>query len=445
MEKKGFIFDNEISFLKSICNDDAMKIMQMQQTYYGQGEQEIEYVLRGAKLKCTHGNRYVHLDALEDYGIYSNGHAVMTCRECKPIENIADFRVCGNRYFKPEYSEEAPAPTETEIDENGEEGPKCAPTLMTGWIFINSVNMLIEHIHMNNKWEVLLKNSKAICVNGGVISIEENPELEPVEEEVLEWIPENVMQLDGSSEQEKNLAYRIENLHEQLKNKELEDGIDRSKYRWNQEKIDIVWQECRKFYDDFGVQLDPRLFLAIIFAEGTGSFDTSKENIAADGGHGPEENLDYDVTNAVDLVFGKVIAYPYYQADFSAARQQAVGLKGIPEYDDILHYINWFTPRMSTIKKEYRYCTYADANEWNRHVRQIYGELAFDGAAHDYTEFVLEEYKDKFVEISAQYNLKPPEIDFKALQEGRNGEGEKNGDYIIGDADPEHYPYNWRN
>lgn len=385
MEKKGFIFDNEISFFKSICNDDAMKIMQMQQTYYGQGEQEIEYVLRGAKLKCTHGNRYVHLDALEDYGIYSNGHAVMTCRECKPIENIADFRVCGNRYFKPEYSEEAPAPTETEIDENGEEGPKCAPTLMTGWIFINSVNMLIEHIHMNNKWEVLLKNSKAICVNGGVISIEENPELEPVEEEVLEWIPENVMQLDGSSAQEKYLLERITNLNADVKEEE---------YKWNQTKIDMVWEKCLEYYENYGVQVDPRLLLSIIIMEGSGSFDTSTDNKGADGENGPEIDFDKDLTKAVDLLMGKIIAYAYYKDDFSKAREEAYGFPGIPDYDDILHYLNWKTPRISTISNTFFSGDYAGANERNRGVREVYSYLAFDKVSKKYTDYALNIKRD---------------------------------------------------
>lgn len=341
----------------------------------------------------------------------------MTCRECKPIENIADFRVCGNRYFKPEYSEEAPAPTETEIDENGEEGPKCSPTLMTGWIFINPINILVEH--MKDKWEVLLKNSKAICVNGGVISIEENPESDAVEKEVLEWIPENIMQLDGSSEQEKKMTERIRKFTGDLK--------------WDQYKIDRIWEECRRLYDEFGVQLDPRMFLAIICTEGTGSFNTDSDNLAADGQNGPEEDFETDLRRALDLVFGKVIAYPYFQKDFSDAREKAYGLPGIPDYNDILHYINWETPRISTIEQNLKCGVYAGANQWNRQVRQIYSEFAFDKAAERYTNYVLNLGTDIFKNALKLYkvDIYSFKVEFEVQEKGQDGEGYKNGEYVI--------------
>ena len=41
--------------------------------------------------------------------------------------------------------------------------------------------------------------------------------------------------------------------------------------KWNQNKINVIWKKCEEFYEDYGVQVDPRLLLAIIVEEGTGS------------------------------------------------------------------------------------------------------------------------------------------------------------------------------
>ena len=47
--------------------------------------------------------------------------------------------------------------------------------------------------------------------------------------------------------------------------------------KWNQNKINVIWKKCEEFYEDYGVQVDPRLLLAIIVEEGTGSFIHYKE------------------------------------------------------------------------------------------------------------------------------------------------------------------------
>ena len=78
--------------------------------------------------------------------------------------------------------------------------------------------------------------------------------------------------------------------------------------KWNQNKINVIWKKCEEFYEDYGVQVDPRLLLAIIVEEGTGSFNTSSDNKAGDGGNGPEANFEVDCEKAVDLLGGKIIA-----------------------------------------------------------------------------------------------------------------------------------------
>ena len=115
--------------------------------------------------------------------------------------------------------------------------------------------------------------------------------------------------------------------------------------KWNQNKINVIWKKCEEFYEDYGVQVDPRLLLAIIVEEGTGSFNTSSDNKAGDGGNGPEANFEVDCEKAVDLLGGKIIAYVTFHGAFSKARAEAYDNRraGIKDYDDILHYLNWET------------------------------------------------------------------------------------------------------
>ena len=87
---------------------------------------------------------------------------------------------------------------------------------------------------------------------------------------------------------------------------------------------------------------------------------------------------------------------------FSKEREKAYqkGLAGIRDYDDILHYINWKTPRISMISNKIESGIYAGNNNWNRDVRQVYGELAFDGAAEQYTDYAHSFGKSKLMEVA---------------------------------------------
>lgn len=125
-----------------------------------------------------------------------------------------------------------------------------------------------------------------------------------------EWLPE-IMQLDGNSEQEKMLLSRINTLNNKI------SEADKEKWTWDQRKIDRVWERCREYYDEYGVQVDPRLLIAIVCVEGTGSFDTNSVVKAGDGGNGPQEDFEKDLDYALDLVGGKVIVYAAYQQSFS--------------------------------------------------------------------------------------------------------------------------------
>ncbi len=240
------------------------------------------------------------------------------------------------------------------------------------------------------------------------------------------WLPE-VMRLDGDSEQEKALADRINVLNDRVAKKDLQ---------WNQEKIDKVWKRCEEYYEEYGVQVDPRLLLAIICTEGNGSFNTNSVVKAADGENGPQEIFEKDLDYALDLVGGKVIAYAAYQQEFSEARQEAYeqGMPGIKDYDDILHYINWQTPRVSLVNADN--CRlepgeYAGDNNWNSKVRQIYSEFSYDKVSLAYTEYALSLGPDKLDEIMQKCGIEDISVDFVAVKNGEDVSGEENGEYTI--------------
>lgn len=73
---------------------------------------------------------------------------------------------------------------------------------------------------------------------------------------------------------------------------------------FSQAKFDRLWDVA----DTAGVP--PFFMLAVLVQEGSGSFHTSSENRAGDGGNGIEPDWEQDVRKAVDLVAGKLALYP---------------------------------------------------------------------------------------------------------------------------------------
>ena len=223
-----FIFENYKEQDSDKYEEKALELMCRHFEFYGQlNSPDIEYVTRGAKLSCTHGNRYIYLDAARDHGVYDGKNPVLTCKDCKKEENIKDFGACGNGKFEPLYSEEAPHPAQTALNRNGQERYVCLPVLLGEWGDgdINSRSLLIGEVLIDKAYKVykkesfdsgefsedtieqiaknqiqnmvedveysqaLMKCDNLLCLYGGVISIEENPE--PEEEIVEELEKEN--------------------------------------------------------------------------------------------------------------------------------------------------------------------------------------------------------------------------------------------------------------
>ena len=64
-----------------------------------------------------------------------------------------------------------------------------------------------------------------------------------------------------------------------------------------------------------------------------------------------EFDFETDCIKAIDLLGGKIIAYPKYCEDFKTAVLNANTKKGLEDLGvgkdiDILHYLNWETPRL---------------------------------------------------------------------------------------------------
>ncbi|MDE5698986.1 MAG: DUF4280 domain-containing protein, partial [Lachnospiraceae bacterium] len=194
--------------------EEAIELMCRHFEFYGQLDSpSIEYVTRGAKLSCTHGNRYIYLDAARDHGVYDGEDPVLTCKDCKEEENIKNFGACGNGKFEPLYSEEAPHPAQTVLNKNGQQRYVCLPILLGEWGYgdINSRSLLIGEVFIDKIYKVykkesfdsgelsedtieqiaqdqlqnmvedveysqaLMKCDNLLCLYGGVITIEENP------------------------------------------------------------------------------------------------------------------------------------------------------------------------------------------------------------------------------------------------------------------------------
>jgi|GEM_PF-6498627 len=131
-------------------------------------------------------------------------------------------------------------------------------------------------------------------------------------------------------------------------------------YQLTPEKVEKLWDAARRN------NVDPRLLLAILVQEGTGSFDTNSENAGKYlRGNGPQPDWDKDLQAAFDgLILAKLRLYP-------AAVQG--GFEG-----DWVDYVNWYTPidRVSGDNGAVGASgVYAEDIFWGDGVRRIYTDI----------------------------------------------------------------------
>ena len=229
-----------------------------------------------------------------------------------------------------------------------------------------------------------------------------------------QWIPDT-FQLNGSSDEEKYLAQRLSELE---------------KVEWNQTKIDALWRTVEEINNQYQIQFDPRLLLAIIIQEGTGSFNTSSTNRAADGQHGIETNYAVDLMKANSLVFGKILGYIYYRDDFKKAVKRNSDKDGISGEGDVFQYCNWYTPIIDLNGKTVRTGVYAGHGAWHTGVKNIYNILS-DGATSNYEAYISSIDKSVVQKIALDAGIELPPYDFIASQNAQDSRGKLNGAWTI--------------
>lgn len=93
---------------------------------------------------------------------------------------------------------------------------------------------------------------------------------------------------------------------------------------WNQDKINKTYEECRKYSVESGILISPKLALAIIGAEGTGSYDTNAAvKKCYNNGNGPQHDFNIDTRAALELIKNKVAGFAFYKDEYEKAALSA--------------------------------------------------------------------------------------------------------------------------
>ena len=244
-----------------------------------------------------------------------------------------------------------------------------------------------------------------------------NPEAEAAESAAetdnIRWIPE-VMQLSGASNAEKYFSAYAKSF---------------TKLKWDQNKINALWEATEDINKQYDIQIDPRFLLAIIIQEGTGSFNTSSTNRAADGQHGVETDYAADLMKANSLIFGKILGYIYYGEEFREAVSENKSLAGINGEGDIFRYCNWNTPIVRMNRKVVETGVYAGHGLWGEQVKKHYKALG--GDTKEYENYISGIDKSVVEKIVKDQEFKLPDYDFVPAREAQNSKGKPNGEYII--------------
>lgn len=230
------------------------------------------------------------------------------------------------------------------------------------------------------------------------------------------WIPKEIMQYNGDSDEEKYFKKMSQKF---------------TKLSWNQGKIDELWESVITIKEKYGIEIDPRFLMAVIIQEGTGSFNTSSSNRAADGQHGAESNYAVDLMKANNLIFGKMLGYIYYGDEFKKVVVESAGkYEGITGNGDVFQYINWETPiiRMTSLRVDIG--VYAGNGTWGDNVRSIYSKR-LGGDVEGYSNY-LENFDKSFVEkIANDLGITLRNCKFVVSQNAQDSKGDENGEYTV--------------
>jgi hypothetical protein len=164
--------------------------------------------------------------------------------------------------------------------------------------------------------------------------------------------------------------------------------------RWDQQKICKTYDACRELSIDTGIIMSPLLALAVIGAEGTGSYDTnSKVSGKNYNGNGPQHDFDIDTENGLNLIVDKLGSYLIYGDEYRTVAQKA------GENKFFLPYICRYTPKLGKNMAG----TYATDPAWPDVVEEKYQKYSKEEKndtrdyIHDY-ETLLSGYDKDMIE-----------------------------------------------
>jgi hypothetical protein len=155
---------------------------------------------------------------------------------------------------------------------------------------------------------------------------------------------------------------------------------------WNQAKIDRLWTRAAE------VGVDPRVMLAVLFQEGTGSFDTNAAVPTQfwngvryfQGGSGVQPDVDKDLAAAMEHhMLAKIRAYGHYAVQF----REAVQANGLGD-GNLFQYVNWVVPWVKASGWTVRPGCYATHTEWWRGLQRFFDGLAGEGATQVYSQYM---------------------------------------------------------
>ncbi|AKG35289.1 hypothetical protein [Paenibacillus durus] len=231
------------------------------------------------------------------------------------------------------------------------------------------------------------------------------------------WIPPEY-NLNGNTEVEKYLNKRLSRF---------------TRVKWDQKKVHELWEATKAIDKAYGIQIDPRFLLAVIIHEGTGSFNTSSTNKAADGQNGVETDYAKDLMKANNLIFGKILGYIYYGQEFRLAVSKNNNLEGISGEGDIYKYTNWKTPIIRMNSKKIDSNVYAGDGTWYSSVKNIYDRIS-NGSSDSYEQYLKGVSKSTVIEIAQSEGIKLKSATFKASQNGQDSNGDENDKWtVVGD------------
>jgi hypothetical protein len=152
---------------------EVMELMAKHYAFYGQFQEENEYITRGSILRCSGGNKMNTFDILNDHGVEKAGSPLGICTDCKANENIHTFGEC--KKPTPEGYPERPIVIPTLKSKLPFIMHKCIPILNGSWSKTKSSKVKIWNESVGKYVDAITTGDFLVCLYGGIIEVVEIP------------------------------------------------------------------------------------------------------------------------------------------------------------------------------------------------------------------------------------------------------------------------------